>query len=65
MAGKAAISTIAKSAANNINFFNFYLLFRLALRSSARWAHAASVLDSYLYSYLLGDTTHETQQSQP
>jgi hypothetical protein len=38
----AATASIARSAANNINFFNFYLLFRLTLRSTARWARASS-----------------------
>jgi hypothetical protein len=65
MAGMAATTSIAKSAANKINFLTVYLLFRFTLLSTARWAHAASVSDSYLYSYLLCDLTHETQHSQP
>jgi hypothetical protein len=49
MAGIAATASIAKSAANNINFFNiFYLLFRFTLQSLTRWAHAAPPLDRYI-----------------
>jgi hypothetical protein len=45
----AATASIARSAANNINFFNFfYLLFRFTLQSIAHWAHAGGTFGPHI-----------------